>query len=99
MTQPNFAWSSNITYIWTTDGWLYLAAVEDLYTKQVAGYSLNERMTAPLVCNALTMAIRNQNPAKDLIAHTDRGSQYCSNKSRKILEKYDFKGSMNKRLA
>jgi transposase InsO family protein len=51
-----------------------LAAVKDLYTKQVVGYSLNERMTAKLVCDALNMAIRNQKPAKDLIVHSDRGS-------------------------
>lgn len=56
---------------------MYLAAVKDLYTKQVIGYSLNERMTAKLVCDALNMAIRNQKPAKDLIVHSDRGSQYC----------------------
>lgn len=97
MTKPNLAWSSDITYIWTAEGWLYLAAVKDLYTKQVVGYSLNERMTAQLVCNALTMAIRNQKPTKGLIIHSDRGSQYCSHEYRKILEKCDFQGSMSKR--
>ncbi|AWL27393.1 IS3-like element ISAba21 family transposase (plasmid) [Acinetobacter defluvii] len=97
MTKPNLAWSSDITYIWTAEGWLYLAAVKDLYTKQVVGYSLNERMTAQLVCNALTMAIRNQKPTKGLIVHSDRGSQYCSHEYRKILEKCDFQGSMSKR--
>lgn len=65
MTRPNQAWSSDITYIWTVEGWLYLAAVKDLYTKQVVGYSLNERMTAQLVCNALNMAIHNQNQPKN----------------------------------
>ena len=102
MTKPNLAWSSDITYIWTAEGWLYLAAVKDLYTKQVVGYSLNERMTAQLVCNALTMAIRNQKPAKDLIVHSlakqcFSGSQYCSHQDRKILGKYGFQGSMSKR--
>lgn len=65
MTRPNQAWSSDITYIWTVEGWLYLAAVKDLYTKQVVGYSLNERMTTQLVCNALNMAIHNQNQPKN----------------------------------
>ncbi|WP_151800848.1 DDE-type integrase/transposase/recombinase, partial [Acinetobacter junii] len=77
--------------------WLYLAASKDLYTKQVVGYSLNERMTAQLVCDALKMAIRNQKPTKGLIIHSDRGSQYCSHEYRKILEKCDFQGSMSKR--
>ena len=65
MTRPNQAWSSDITYIWTVEGWLYLAAVKDLYTKQVVGYSLNERMTTQLLCNALNMAIHNQNQPKN----------------------------------
>ena len=97
MTRPNQAWSSDITYIWTVEGWLYLAAVKDLYTKQVVGYSLNERMTTQLVCNALNMAIHNQKPTKRLIVHSDRGSQYCSHEYRNILEQYGFQGSMSKR--
>ncbi|MUS88457.1 IS3-like element ISAba22 family transposase [Acinetobacter baumannii] len=97
MTRPNQAWSSDITYIWTVEGWLYLAAVKDLYTKQVVGYSLNERMTTQLVCNALNMAIHNQKPTKELIVHSDRGSQYCSHEYRNILEQYGFQGSMSKR--
>ncbi|EKU68070.1 integrase core domain protein, partial [Acinetobacter pittii] len=64
--------------------------------EQVVGYSLNERMTAQLVCNALNMAIRNQKPAKGLIVHSDRGSQYCSHEYRNILEQYGFQGSMSK---
>lgn len=97
MTRPNQAWSSDITYIWTAEGWLYLAAVKDLYTKQVVGYSLNDRMTAQLICNALNMAIHNQQPTKELIVHSDRGSQYCSREYRNILEQYGFQGSMSKR--
>src|SRR5574343_1352206 len=59
MTKPNLAWSSDITYIWTAEGWLYLAAVKDLYTKQVVGYSLNERMTAKLVVMNIETFLRN----------------------------------------
>lgn len=97
MPHPNQAWSSDITYIWTAEGWLYLAALKDLCTKQVVGYSLSERMTTQLVCNALTMAIRNQKPPQGLIVHSDRGSQYCSHEYRNMIEKYGFQGSMSKR--
>lgn len=97
MSIPNQAWVSDITYIWTSEGWLYLAALKDLYTKQVVGYSLNERMTAQLVCDALNMAIRNQKPPQSLIVHSDRGSQYCSHEYRDILEKHSFQGSMSKK--
>ena len=75
-----------------------MAAVKDLYTKQLVGYSLNERMTSQLVYNALNMAIRNQKPDKGLIVHSDRDSQYCSHEYRKILEKCGFQGSMSKYL-
>lgn len=97
VNHPNYAWVSDITYIWTAEGWLYLAALKDLCTKQVVGYSLNERMTAQLVCNALIMAIRNHKPVQNLIVHSDRGSQYCSHEYRNMLEKYGFQGSMSKR--
>ena len=97
MTKPNQAWVSDITYIWTSEGWLYLAALKDLYTKQVVGYSLAKRMTADLVCNALTMAIQNQKPEKGLIVHSDRGGQYCSHDYRNLLSKHHFKGSMSKK--
>ena len=97
VTAPNVAWVSDITYIWTAEGWLYLAALKDLYSKQVVGYSLSERMTADLVCNALSMAIRNHKPSQGLIVHSDRGSQYCSHEYRNMIEKYGFQGSMSKK--
>ena len=97
VTAPNVAWVSDITYIWTGEGWLYLAALKDLCNKQVVGYSLSERMTADLVCNALSMAIRNHKPSQGLIVHSDRGSQYCSHEYRNMVEQYGFKGSMSKR--
>jgi len=96
-TQPNQAWVSDITYIWTTEGWLYLAALKDLYTKQVVGYSFNKRMTAELVCDALSMAIQNQKPLTGLIVHSDRGGQYCSHEYRKLIQKHEFLGSMSKK--
>lgn len=92
MSALDLAWVSDITYIWTSEGWLYLAALTDLYTKQVVGYSLslNERMTAQLVCNALSMAVRNQKPSQSLIIHSDRGSQNCSHEYQNMLDKYGF---------
>ena len=93
--RPNEAWVSDITYIWTNEGWLYLAGVKDLYTKELVGYVINKRMTADLVCRALNMAIKNKRPSQGLILHSDRGSQYCSNEYHKIIKCHQFTGSMS----
>ena len=93
VNRPNEAWVSDITYIWTTEGWLYLAGVKDLYTKELVGYAINKRMTADLVCKALNMAIKNKTPSKGLIVHSDRGSQYCSHAYHKIIKQHHFKDS------
>ena len=95
--RPNDAWVSDITYIWTAEGWLYLAGVKDLYTKELVGYAINKRMTADLVCRALNMAIKNKRPNKGLIVHSDRGSQYCSHAYHKIIKQHHFIGSMSGR--
>ena len=87
----------DITYIWTNEGWLYLAGVKDLYTKELVGYAINKRMTADLVCRALNMAIKNKRPSKELIVHSDRGSQYCSHAYHKIIKQHQFTGSMSGR--
>ncbi|WP_087945602.1 IS3 family transposase [Psychrobacter sp. P11F6] len=92
---PNESWVSDITYIWTDEGWLYLAGVKDLYTKELVGYATSKRMTADLVCRALNMAIKNKRPSQGLIVHSDRGSQYCSHAYHKIIEQHHFKGSMS----
>ncbi|WP_201582064.1 IS3 family transposase [Psychrobacter glacincola] len=94
-SRPNQAWVSDITYIWTNEGWLYLAGVKDLYTKELVGYAINKRMTADLVCRALNMAIKNKRPSQGLIVHSDRGSQYCSHAYHKIINQHHFKGSMS----
>ncbi|WP_300474803.1 IS3 family transposase [uncultured Psychrobacter sp.] len=96
-SRPNQAWVSDITYIWTHEGWLYLAGVKDLYTKELVGYAINKRMTADLVCRALNMAIKNKRPSKGLIVHSDRGSQYCSHAYHKIIKQHHFIGSMSGR--
>ena len=94
---PNIAWVSDITYIWTNEGWVYLAAVKDLYSKEIVGYALNKRMTADLVCEALNNAIKYKRPARGLIVHSDRGSQYCSHQYRQTIEKQGFTGSMSRK--
>ncbi len=95
ISRPNEAWVSDITYVWTNEGWLYLAGVKDLYTKELVGYAINKRMTADLVCRALNMAIKNKRPSQGLIVHSDRGSQYCSHAYHKIIKQHNFKGSMS----
>ena len=97
VNRPNEAWVSDITYIWAAKGWLYLAGVKDLYTKELVGYAIDKRMTADLVMCASNMAIKNKRPSQGLILHADRGSQYCSNAYHKIIEQHKFKGSMSRR--
>ena len=86
---------ADITYIWTQEGWLYLAVVIDLYSRKVVGWSMGSRMKAQLVCDALTMAIWQRKPKAGLIHHSDRGSQYASEAFRKLLKKHEINGSMS----
>jgi len=95
--RPNQVFASDITYIWTREGWLYLAVVIDLYSRKVVGWSMNSRMTAQLVCDALTMAIWLRRPKAGLIHHSDRGSQYASKAFRRLLKAHGFKGSMSRK--
>lgn len=77
-TRSNEAWVQDITYIWTQEGWLYLAVVIDLYSRKVVGWSIQDNMRKGLVIDALDMAIKARRPSANLLAHSDRGSQYCS---------------------
>ena len=95
--QPNEKWVSDITYIWTEEGWLYLAVVMDLYSRKVVGWALSERMTKQLVIDALQMAIWGRKPPAGLILHSDRGSQYCSHDYQKLLTLHGLVCSMSKR--
>jgi transposase InsO family protein len=95
--QPNQAFVGDITYIWTAEGWLYLAVVIDLYSRKVVGWSMGSRMKASLVCDALTMAIWQRQPDKGLIVHSDQGVQYASHQYRKLLNDNHFVGSMSKK--
>lgn len=94
---PDQAYVSDITYINTQEGWLYLAIVIDLFSRKVVGWSMSYRMTADLVCDALRMAIWQRKPKRGLIVHSDRGSQYASLKYRKLLKMYGCVGSMSRK--
>ena len=93
--RPNQKWVSDITYIPTDEGWMYLAVVLDLYSRRVVGWSMSARMTASLVCDALRMAIFNRQRPRGVIVHSDRGSQYCSKEHRKLLDDYGMLCSMS----
>ena len=93
----DLVWVGDITYIWTTEGWLYLAVVIDLYSRRVVGWSINKRMTKQLVKDALLMAIWRRKPSPGLIFHSDRGSQYCSREFRKLIKEYGIKSSMSRK--
>jgi len=86
---------SDITYIAADEGWLHLAGVKDLYSKELVGYSMSSRMTADLVVNALAMGIKRRKLGAGLIVHSGRGSQYCSKVYRALLSKHRFVGSMS----
>ena len=94
---PNHAWSSDITYLWTDEGWLYLAIVLDLFNREVVGWSLKPRMTADIVTDALTMAWFRRKPAAGLIHHSDRGSQYASYAFQNKLKEYGMICSMSRK--
>jgi transposase InsO family protein len=88
--QPNQVYVGDITYIHTQEGWLYLAVVIDLYSRQIVGGSMAERMKTRLVNDALIMAIWKRKPAKGLLWHTDRGSQYASDSHQNYLNNTAF---------
>ncbi len=91
----DLVWVGDITYIWTTEGWLYLAVVIDLYSRRVVGWSINKRMTKQLVIDALLMAIWRRKPPHGLIFHSDRGSQYCSREFQKLIKEYGIRSSVS----
>lgn len=95
--QVDQIYAADVTYIWTQEGWLYLAVVIDLCSRKVVGWSMSSRMKAKLVCDALTMAIWQRKPNAGLIHHSDRGSQYASEAFRKLLKAHGIKGSMSRK--
>jgi len=94
---PNQAWVGDVTYIWTAEGWLYLACVMDLASRRIVGWSMSDRIRADLVCQALKSAYWQRKPKPGLIMHTDRGSQYASASHRKLICDFQMIQSMSRK--
>jgi len=92
---PNQKWAGDISYVWTSEGWLYLAVILDLYSRRVIGWAVSNRMKRNLAIRALDMAVALRQPPKGCIHHTDRGSQYCCHDYQKILRQHGFSVSMS----
>ena len=93
--RPNQKWAGDISYVWTQEGWLYLAVILDLHSRRVVGWAVSNRMKRDLAIRALDMAVALRQPPKGCIHHTDRGSQYCSHDDQKVLRQHEFKVSMS----
>jgi putative transposase len=96
-TAPNQVWLTDITYIPTAEGWLYLAGVKDVFTCEIVGYAMADRMTQELTGQALFRAVQRKRPMPGLIHHSDRGSQYCAHDYRKLVDQFGMKASMSRR--
>jgi putative transposase len=94
---PNRIWVTDITYVPTAEGWLYLAGHKDLFTGQVVGYAMSNRMTKNLVSQSLFRAVTSKRPPAGLIHHSDRGSQYCAAEYQNLLKQFKMKASMSRR--
>lgn len=95
--KPDTRWTADITYIWTGQGWLYLAVILDLFSRRIVGWAMRQTLDRSLVLSALEMAIAGRNPHKDLICHSDRGSQYASGEYQQRLEEAGIVCSMSRR--
>ena len=94
-TEPDQKWVADITYLWSDEGWLYLAVIIDLYSRTVVGWAMSERMKAALVCDALMAALWRRGMPKGVIVHSDRGSQYCADAYQKIIRRHELRYSMS----
>ena len=95
--RPNQVWVADITYVWTVQGWLYLAVVMDLYSRRIVGWCMERTMTQALAIRALTMAINLRQPKAGLIHHSDRGSQYASEAYQTLLKQHGILPSMSRK--
>lgn len=95
--QPNKVWVSDLTYLKTLQGWLYLVVIIDLFSRQVIGWQIGKRMDANLFCDALNAAMMTRGAPKGVMIHSDRGSQYCSKKFRKLVVQYGMTQSMSRK--
>jgi len=96
-TEPNATWVADVTYIPTREGWVYLAAVEDLFSRRVVGWSMDATMTSRLVVDALAMAVSSRRPGEGVLAHSDRGSQYASEHYQRVLASNGIVCSMSRK--
>lgn len=96
-TKPNEKWVTDITYVWTREGWLYLAVILDLYSRKVIGWAMDKTMERGLVMNALQMALLARKPERGLLHHSDRGSQYASNDYQQLLKDNKITCSMSRK--
>ncbi|HHA2302519.1 IS3 family transposase [Enterobacter asburiae] len=94
---PDKRWVTDITYVRTHEGWLYLAVVVDLFSRKIIGWSMQSRMTKDIVLNALLMAVWRRNPQKQVLVHSDQGSQYTSHEWQSFLKSHGLEGSMSRR--
>jgi transposase InsO family protein len=92
---PNQKWVGDISYIWTREGWLYLAVIIDLFSRRVVGFAMSRRMKKELAMDALQMAINLRHPPAGLIHHSDRGSQYCSGAYQRLIRQARMRPSMS----
>lgn len=95
--RPNTVWCADITYLWTRQGWLYLAVIIDLYSRKIVGWAMSNRIKSSLAEQALSMAYWHRKPNKGLIHHSDRGSQYASKEYQKLLNQYGMICSMSRK--
>ena len=96
VTQPNRVWAGDLTYVWTTEGWLYLAVVLDLYSRLVIGWAMGSRLAVELAEQALAMALANRNPRAGLLHHSDRGSQDAAHRYQRLLGEHGITPSMSR---
>ena len=96
-SEPNRVWVSDITYVPTREGWLYLATVLDLFSRRIVGWAMSHRIDRQLALDALEMAVCNRRPPPGLLHHSDRGSQYASNDYQRALDAYDMQCSMSRK--
>lgn len=94
---PNQKWVTDITYLWTDEGWLYLCVVMDLFSRRIIGWQMSERIDRHLVCDALQAALALRGYPQNVIVHSDRGSQYCSHDFVHLIKKYQLTQSMSKK--
>jgi len=96
-TAPNEVWLSDITYIPTEEGWLYLAGHKDIFTGEIVGYAMGERITRNLVSQSLFKAVAAKRPGAGLIHHSDRGRQYCAHEYRNLMDQFKMRASMSRK--